>query len=150
MIGVPVSAHSGSPVAGSERALIGHKRFVRIDRVPRMGIDEPDLDAERVLAALEVRVGEVVFVEDFQRAQDDVYKLEVDFGEEVLQSVAEFTDNYDHDDLFGSQVLAVVDLEPVTVAGFESQCRIAGVDDGEGGLVHLQPERDVPNGMRLF
>lgn len=115
-----------------------------------MGIEEDDIDPERFLEGVEMRIGEVVSVEDFPEARKDVYKLEVDFGEEVRQSAAGLTDNYDPDDLLGSQVLAVVNLGTVSIAGYESQCLVTGVDDGDGNVVHLQPERDVPNGVRLY
>ncbi|SFR93555.1 tRNA-binding protein [Halomicrobium zhouii] len=115
-----------------------------------MGIEEDDIDPAQFLEDVEMRVGEVVSVEDFPEAHKDVYKLEVDFDEEVRQSAAGLTDNYDHEDLLGSQVLAVVNLGTVNIAGFESQCLVTGVDDADGDVVHLQPERDVPNGTRLY
>ncbi len=115
-----------------------------------MGIEEADIDPERFLEDVEMRVGEVVSVDDFPEARKDLYRLEVEFGGEVLQSAAGLTDNYDHDDLLGSQVLAVVNLGTVTVAGFESQCLVTGVDDADGDVVHLRPERDVPNGTRVY
>lgn len=115
-----------------------------------MGIDEADIDPARFLEDVEMRVGEVVSVESFPEARKDVYKLDVDFGDVVRQSAAGLTDNYDHDDLRGSQVLAVVNLGTVNVAGYESECLVTGVDDEDGDVVHLRPERDVPNGSRLY
>lgn len=115
-----------------------------------MGMEEDDIEPEQFLEDVEMRVGEVVSVEDFPEACKDVYKLEVDFGTETRQSAAGLTDNYDRDDLLGAQVLAVVNLGTVSIAGFESQCLVTGVDDEDGDVVHLQPERDVPNGARLY
>ena len=46
--------------------------------------------------------------------------------------------------------VAVVNLGTVSVAGFESQCLVTGVDDADGDVVHLQPERAVPNGTRVY
>lgn len=42
-----------------------------------------------------------------------------------------------------------MNLGTVTVAGFESQCLVTGVD-GADGVVHLQPERPVPDGSRVY
>ncbi|MFC7154073.1 hypothetical protein ACFQPA_01205 [Halomarina halobia] len=43
----------------------------------------------------------------------------------------------------------MVNLGAVTVAGFESQCLVTGVD-GEDGVSHLRSERRVPNGTRIY
>ena len=117
---------------------------------PRMGIEEADIDPAQFLEDVEMRVGEIVSAEPFPEARKDVYKLVVDFGSETRQSAAGLTDNYDPEDLVGSQVLAVVNLGTVNIAGFESQCLVTGVDDADGDVVHLQPEREVPNGTRLY
>jgi tRNA-binding protein len=115
-----------------------------------MGIDEPDIDPARFLEDVELRIGEVVGAEAFPEARKDLYKLTVDFGEETRQSAAGLTANYDPSELVGQQVVAVVNLGTVSIAGFESECLVTGVDDGDGGVVHLQPERPVPNGARVY
>jgi tRNA-binding protein len=115
-----------------------------------MGIDQADIDPGQFLEDVEMRVGTVVSVAEFPEARKDVYRLDVDFGTEVRQSAAGLTDNYSTDDLEGRQVVAVVNLGTVNVAGFESQCLVVGVDDDEGDVVHLQPEREVPDGTRVY
>lgn len=114
-----------------------------------MGIEESDVDPARFLEDIEMRVGRVVECDPFPEAREDVYRLVVDFGTERRQSAAGLTDLYDPDDLVGEQVLAVVNLGTVNVAGFESQCLVTGVDS-EDGVVHLTPEREVPDGARLY
>jgi tRNA-binding protein len=114
-----------------------------------MGIEESDIDPERFLEGIEMRVGEIVSVEEFPEARKDVYKLDVDFGSETLQSAAGLT-LYKQDELLGRQVVAAVNLGTVQIAGFESQCLVTGVDSGDGGVVHLQPEREVENGTRVY
>lgn len=115
-----------------------------------MGIDKPNIDPSAFLDDVEMRVGEIIDAEPFSEARKDVYRMEVDFGEETRQSAAGLTDNYDPEDLVGRQVVAVVNLGTVNIAGFESQCLVTGVDDGEGGVVHLQPEQEVPKGVRVY
>ena len=129
-----------------------------------MGIEEDDIDPTAFLEDVEMRVGEVTAAEPFPEARKDVYRLEVDFGEETLGSAAGLTDNYDPEELVGRQVVAVVNLGTVDIAGFESECLVTGVDgagrtpagsrtepdDAAGGVVHLQPEREVPNGARVY
>jgi len=115
-----------------------------------MGIEEPDVDPATFLEDVEMRIGTVTSAEPFPEARKDVYKLEVEFGGETRRSAAGLTGNYDREELVGRQVVAVVNLGTVTIAGFESQCLVTGVDDGEGGVVHLQPEREVPDGTRVY
>ena len=114
-----------------------------------MGLTESTIDPARFLEDVEMRVGEIVEVEDFPEARKDLYKLQVDFGSEVRQSAAGLTDYYDEADLVGAQVVAVVNLGTVTVAGFESECLVTGVD-GPDGVVHLTTERDVEPGTRVY
>jgi tRNA-binding protein len=124
--------------------------FVSLRDARSMGIEEPDIDPTAFLEDVEMRVGTVRSVAAFPEARKDVYKLEVDFGSEILQSAAGLTDNYTKAELEGRQVVAVVNLGTVTIAGFESQCLVVGVDDGDGDVVHLQPEREVPEGTRVY
>ncbi|PSP40097.1 tRNA-binding protein [Halobacteriales archaeon QH_10_70_21] len=115
-----------------------------------MGIEVDDVDPAAFLEDVEMRVGEVTAAEPFPEARKDLYRLEVDFGSETRRSAAGLTDNYAPDELVGRQVVAVVNLGTVSVAGFESQCLVTGVDDANGDVVHLQPERPVPNGTRVY
>ena len=48
------------------------------------------------------------------------------------------------------QVVAVVALETVSIAGFRSRCLVTGVDDGAGGVIYPQPERRVTTGQRVY
>jgi tRNA-binding protein len=128
-----------------------------------MGIDEPDISPERFLKDVEMRIGEIRSVEPFPEARKDVYKLILDFGSETRQSAAGLTELYDPEDLVGRQVVAVVNLGTVSIVGFESECLVTGVDSAErspadsrtasgdsDGVVHLQPEREVENGTRVY
>ncbi len=115
-----------------------------------MGIEVDDVDPATFLEDVEMRVGEVTSADPFPAAEKDLYRLEVDFGAETRQSAAGLTENYDTDDLVGRQVVAVLNLGTVSIAGFESRCLVTGVDDADGDVVHLQPERAVPNGTRVY
>lgn len=114
-----------------------------------MGFSEDRIDPAAFLEDVEMRIGEITDAEPFPEARKDVYKLTVDFGDRTLQSAAGLTDVYDREDLLGNQVVAVVNLGTVTVAGFESECLVTGVD-GDDGVVHLTTERDVPLGTRVY
>ena len=63
---------------------------------------------------LDIRVGEIVKAEPFEKAHKPAYKLWMDFGEElgVKKSSAQITQCYTLQDLPGKQVLAVVNFPP--------------------------------------
>lgn len=98
------------------------------------------------LVKLDIRVGtfkEVTPVEGSEK----LYKEIVDFGPElgerqILSGIQKF---FEPSDLIGKQALFIVNLEPRTMMGQESQGMLLAVDD-ENGPVLLMPEKPVPNG----
>jgi tRNA-binding protein len=103
------------------------------------------------LLALDVRAGTVVSARRQRGARTPAYELLIDFGAALgrLASSAPLTGLYEAEDLVGLQVLAVVNLPPERVAGFDSQVRVLAVSDGRGGQVLLIPERPVPDGGKV-
>jgi tRNA-binding protein len=101
---------------------------------------------------VEVRVGTVVDAQPFPEARKPSLRLWVDFGGAlgVRQSSAQATAHYSPDRLIGRQVLAVVNLPPRKVAGFESQVLVLGVPDENGAVVLLRPDIRVPDGGRMY
>lgn len=100
---------------------------------------------------LDVRVGTVESVREFPEARKDLYRLRLDFGPEVgtLRSAAGLPGRYAPAELEGRQVLAVVNLPPLRIAGFVSECLTLGVPDADGEPIVVVPERPVPDGGRL-
>jgi len=100
---------------------------------------------------VEIRVGTVLTAEPFPEARNPAYKLTVDFGPMgVMQSSAQITKRYDPKDLLGRQILAVTNLGPRKIAGFKSEVLILGAVPGEGDVVLLNPDEEVPNGTRIL
>lgn len=99
---------------------------------------------------LDIRVGEIISVEIFEKARKPAYKLWVDFGEEIgiKKSSAQITECYSMDDLVGKQVLGVVNFPPRQIADFMSEVLILGVY-AKQGVVLIQPEQTVKNGEKL-
>jgi tRNA-binding protein len=99
--------------------------------------------------ALDVRAGRVIHCEPFPEARNPSLKLRVDFGADVgvLQSAAQLTRRYTPDELKGTTVLGVVNLEPMRIAGFKSECLVLGVLDpaDAGDVVLVRP--DAPDVM---
>ena len=101
-------------------------------------------------AKVDIRVGRIVQAEDFPKARKPAYKLRIDFGEfGVKTSSAQITKYYDKVELIGKLVLAVVNFPPRQVANFFSEVLTLGVAVGDGDIVLVHPERDVPLGSRI-
>lgn len=98
---------------------------------------------------IEMRVGKIASVDDIPAARNPMYRLTVDFGDgEVKQCVAGIKDRYSKEDLLGKVVVAVVNLQPKSVAGVKSECMIlAAYNDNELSL--LTPDKQVSLGLSV-
>ncbi|MEA2676361.1 MAG: tRNA-binding protein [Chloroflexota bacterium] len=83
---------------------------------------------------IDMRVGRIIEAEPFPRARVAAYRLTVDFGRHgTRRSSARLPGTYpDPAALIGRLVIAVVNLAPRNIAGFESQVLVLGAvpDDG--------------------
>ena len=94
-------------------------------------------------AKVDMRVGKVIGVEDFERARNPSYKVTVDFGPEtgVKWSSLGAKREYTKEERLGRQVIAVVNFPPKNVAGFLSEVLLLGVPAEDGSLSLLEPSR---------
>lgn len=101
---------------------------------------------------LDIRVGRIIEASPFPEARKPAYRLRIDFGPEigVKRSSAQITALYSLEDLIGRQVLAVVNFPPRQIGPFLSEVLTLGVNDEEGRVVLIQPERPAPLGSRLY
>jgi tRNA-binding protein len=101
---------------------------------------------------VDIRVGRVIAVDDFPEARKPAYKLRIDFGGDlgVKKSSAQATKHYTKDALLNRLVVAVVNFPPKQIGPYMSEVLTLGVPDGEGGVVLLVPEREVPLGGQMF
>lgn len=101
-------------------------------------------------AKVDIRVGRIVAADEFPQARRPAYRLRIDFGAlGVKTSSAQVTKYYERADLVGRLVLAVVNFPPRQIANFFSEVLTLGVVLGEGDVVLVHPERDVPLGSRI-
>jgi len=101
---------------------------------------------------VEMRVGKIVHVEDFLRARNPSYKVQIDFGPEIglKWSSLQAKTNYTLEEMVGRSVVAVVNFPPKNIAGFMSEVLVLGVPAAEGGLSLLLPSLPAPVGGRVY
>jgi tRNA-binding protein len=102
-------------------------------------------------AAVTMRVGTIVDAQPFPEARKPSIKLVIDFGMAVgtRRSSAQLTRRYTPETLVGRQVIAVVNLPPRRIAGFESEVLVLGAVPEEGDVILLAPEQPTSNGSQI-
>ena len=99
---------------------------------------------------IEMRVGTIIEVADFEKARKPTYKLQIDFGPlGIKNSSAQITALYKKDELPGMQVIAVINLPPKQIANFFSECLVLGVYNKSNDVILLQPSLPVDNGDKI-
>lgn len=101
---------------------------------------------------VDIRVGTIVDVQEFPEARKPAFKLTIDFGPVIgrKRSSAQITKHYSVESLVGRSVASVVNFPPRQIGPFISEVLTLGFADANGDIVLLQPERQVPNGSRMF
>src|ERR1041385_7188607 len=99
--------------------------------------------------ALDIRVGEIIAVENVERSSKLV-RLRVSFGDhERTILVGLRKERANAAELVGRQTLFIVNLEPKTMAGEVSEGMLFDLGYADGLLPALAvPERSMPNGTR--
>ena len=96
---------------------------------------------------LEIRIGKVVKAEKVENA-DKLLKLIIDFGSEKKQVLTAMAEYFEPDHFLNKQIPVLVNLEPRTIRGLESQGMILAAEV-EGKPVLIHPEEEVPNGSKV-
>ncbi len=100
--------------------------------------------------AVDMRVGQVVSVEDFPEARVPAWKLRIDFGPElgIKRSSAQLT-HYSREQLLDTLVVCCVNLTPRVIARFTSEVLVMGALDPDDGVILLRPDKDAALGSRI-
>lgn len=105
---------------------------------------------------MDIRVGTIKEVEPVPET-DKLLRCQIDFNEtddtgakklrQIISGIHEYYPDYAQ--LIGKQVLYVVNLEPRTIKGFESNGMLMAVDGIDGKPVFLCPEVEVHAGSKV-
>ena len=111
----------------------------------------PQISFEQFIA-VDIRVGTIIKAEPFPEARKPALKLFIDFGPVigVKKSSAQLTEYYAPETLVGRQVAAVVNFPPRQIGPLMSDVLTLGFPDAQGAVVLIGPERQVPDGGRMF
>jgi tRNA-binding protein len=102
---------------------------------------------------LDIRVGQIIRVEDFPGARKPAYKLTIDFGDEIgiKKSSAQITARYTKEDLHERRILGAVNFPPRQIGPFISEVLTLGVPDERGDVILIAPDdANAPLGGRLY
>jgi tRNA-binding protein len=101
-------------------------------------------------AAVDIRVGRVIEVEDFPEARRPAWKLRVDFGPEigVKRSSAQIK-NYAREELEGRLVIAVVNFPPRQIGPVRSEVLVLGAVADDHPVLLLEPDAGSQPGDRI-
>lgn len=161
--------HFGSYASGTKVTDTPEILFARLDvdevlaKVEEMYPEEPepeeeplpgsegiDIEAKPLISIddfskLQLRVGEIVACEPVEKSKK-LLCSQVRFGSEIKQILSGIRSHYDAEDMVGKKVIAVTNLEPVELAGLQSEGMLLCAEDLDGNLSLLTVEYDMPNG----
>ena len=98
-------------------------------------------------AKLDIRIAEVIAAELHPNA-DKLLVLQIAVGEEKRSVVAGIRKEYSPEQLIGKKVVVVMNLEPATIRGIESQGMVLCASNDEK-IVLLTPEKDIDSGAKV-
>lgn len=100
---------------------------------------------------VDIRIGTIIEVNDFPKAQKPAYQLVIDFGDlGIKKSSAQITQLYSKDKLLNKQVLAIVNFKEKQIANFISECLVLGIENSKKEIVLLQASKTkIKNGEQV-
>lgn len=96
---------------------------------------------------IDLKIGKILEAEKVENSEK-LLKLKVDLGEEQRQIVAGIGKVYQPQDLINQEIVVVVNLEPKTLMGFESQGMLLAADNN-GEPILIKPEKEVLPGTKI-
>lgn len=134
-------------------SFVTYDEFKRMDmRVGTIRAVEPVEGTDKLLKC-QIDFGEVEVVPQTPIEKDDDSGAPIEPNEpkpklrQIVSGIREFFPEYEK--LVGKQVLYIINLEPRTIRGVESQGMLMAVDGKDGKPVFLSPETEVNAGASV-
>ena len=96
----------------------------------------------------ELKVAKIISAEDIP-GKDKLYKLQIDLGLEQRQIIAGIKPFFEKEELQGKNIIVVANLEPVIIAGLESQAMLLAAKDSEGKYKLVSIDDSVEAGANV-
>jgi tRNA-binding protein len=110
---------------------------------------KPTIDFED-FTKVDIRIGTITEVNDFDKARKSAYQLTIDFGDlGIKKSSAQITELYSKEELIGKQVNAVINFKPMQIANFKSECLILGIQNGSKVTLLQASKSNIKNGEQV-
>ena len=108
---------------------------------------KPDITYED-FAKLDIRIGTILTAERVPKT-DKLLKLTIDTGIDKRTVVSGIAANYEPEKIIGQKVTILVNLQPKTLRGIQSQGMILMAENAKGELCFVQQEKDFENGSAI-
>ena len=99
-------------------------------------------------AAQDIRVVEILEAEKVNKTKK-LLKLKVNTGVDTRTVISGIAEYYRPEDLVGTQVSILINLEPKKLRGIESQGMILCAENADGTLSIVSPDQKVKNGSEV-
>ena len=97
---------------------------------------------------LQFQVGEIISCEAVEKSKK-LLCSQVRVGSEVKQIVSGIRKYYTPEEMVGKKVMVLVNLKPAKLAGVLSEGMLLCVEDAEGNLALMTPEKPMPAGAEI-
>lgn len=101
-------------------------------------------------ASLDIRVGEILEVDDFAEALNPSYVIRINFGDSIgIKKTSAQVTNYTKESLIGRKCIAIINLGDKQIGPIMSQCLVLGSVSKNNTVQLLSPEENASIGDRI-
>ena len=101
-------------------------------------------------ASLDIRVGEILEVNDFSEALNPSYVIRINFGDSIgIKKTSAQVTNYTKESLIGKKCIAIINLGDKQIGPIMSQCLVLGSVSKNNTVQLLSPEENASIGDRI-